>query len=141
MLIVAQYMTANIRLFKDSIIAVEHIPTQIIIGIDDFVSNQRLLEVYEDKRFRILIDDFEQNVCLNDPLACTVEYKINQLTLKDNSVDYVKEKNTNISLIRHEKQIKEILNNLGKLNQEDFLAMVNRFKYVCFIYCKNFDYE
>lgn len=73
MLIVAQYMTANIRLFKDSIIAVEHIPTQIIIGIDDFVSNQRLLEVYEDKRFRILIDDFEQNVCLNDPLASTVE--------------------------------------------------------------------
>jgi len=73
MLIVAQYMTANIRLFKDAILAVEHIPTQIIIGIDDFVNNQRLLEEYDDKRFKILIDEFEQNVCLNDPLASTVE--------------------------------------------------------------------
>lgn len=128
MLIVAQFMTANVRLFKDAVIALEHIPTQIIMSIDDFVSNQRLLEVYDDKRFRILVDEFEQNVCLNDPLSCTVEYKMNQLTLKDNTIDYVKEKNTNISLIRDQKQIDEILDNLSKLNQEDFLAMVNRFK-------------
>lgn len=53
---------------------------------------------------------------------------MNQLTLKDNTVDFVKEKNTNISLIRDDKQIDEVLINLRKLNQEDFLAMVNRFK-------------
>jgi len=67
-------------------------------------------------------------VCLNDPISCTVEFKMNQLTLKDNTIDFVKEKNTNISLIRDHKQIDEVLINLRKLNQEDFLAMVNRFK-------------
>jgi len=83
------------------------------------VNNQKIIEDYEDKRFNLLVDYLEQNILISDPRTNSVEYKINQLTLKENEVDALKTKNENVFHLRNESDLAVLLENMRKIHVED----------------------
>jgi len=61
--------------------------------------------------------------------------------LTNHDVDKLIVRNENITNVKHVDEVKELIKSMESIMIEDYLNFINKYKFSCFIFSKEFDYN
>jgi len=107
--------------------------------IDEVLKSIPAISELHDSKFELRVDQSLIQHHSKDEKYQKLDWRLNQITMKDADIEKLILKNDNVTTVKNESELSELLTSMENIMIEDYMNFINKYKFACFLFSKQFD--